>query len=59
LILMCLAVVQSGHETVLGINGMAFGGMIIASGFVLYGVTKPLRRAVVAPVASLNAVTGD
>ena len=59
LLLMCLAVVESGHETILGINGMAFGGAIMAAGVVLYAVTHPLRRSVVSPAASLNTVTGD
>jgi hypothetical protein len=38
---------------------MAFGGMIIAAGFVLYAATRPLRRSVIAPAATPNAVTGD
>ena len=59
LLLMCLAVVESGNETILGINGMAFGGMIMAAGVVLYAVTHPLRRSVVSPAASLNTVTAD
>jgi amino acid transporter len=59
LLLMSLALVKSGSETILGINGMAFGGMIIAGGFLLYAATKPLRRSVIAPAASPNAVTGD
>ena len=59
LLLMSLALVKSGSETILGINGMVFGGMIIAGGFLLYAATKPLRRSVIAPAASPNAVTGD
>jgi amino acid transporter len=59
LLLMSLAMVKSGSETILGINGMAFGGIIIASGFGLYWATKPLRRSVIAPAATPNAVTGD
>ncbi|HKW57443.1 MAG TPA: APC family permease [Candidatus Acidoferrum sp.] len=58
-LLMCLAVVQSEYETVLGINGVLFGGILILAGFVLYWATRPLRRSVVAPAASLNAVTDD
>ena len=59
LLLMCLAIVQSEHETILGLNGMLFGGMIMAAGFVLYVATRPWRKSVVAPTASLNVVTGD
>jgi len=59
LLLMSLALVKSGSETVLGINGMVFGGMIIAGGFLLYAATKPLRRSVIEAVATPNAVTGD
>jgi len=57
--LMSLAMVESGNETILGMNGMLFGGIIIAAGFILYMATKPLRRSVVVPAASLNAATGD
>jgi amino acid transporter len=59
LLLMSLALVKSGSETILGINGMVFGGMIIAGGFVLYATTKPLRRSVIEPASTPNAVTGD
>jgi amino acid transporter len=59
LLLMSLALVKSGSERILGINGMAFGGMIIAAGFVLYAATKPLRTSVITPAATPNAVTGD
>jgi amino acid transporter len=59
LALLSLAVVESGNETILGMNGMLFGGIIIAAGFILYMATKPLRRSLVAPAASLNVATGD
>jgi amino acid transporter len=59
LALMSLAVVQSESETILGMNGMRFGGIIIAAGFILYMATKPLRRSVVAPDASLNVATSE
>jgi len=59
LLLMSLAMIESERETVLGMNGLAFGGIIIAVGFVLYLATKPLRRSLIAPVATPNAVTGD
>ena len=59
LLLMSLAIVESGNETILGINGMVFGGIIIAAGFALYWGTRPLRRSVIAPVATPNAALGD
>ena len=55
-LLMGLAIVQSEHETILGISGVLFGGIIIALGFGLYAATKPLRRSLVAADASPNAV---
>ena len=59
LLLICLAMVESQKETILGINGLLFGLIIIAVGFVLYLATKPLRRSLVEPVATANAVMGD
>jgi amino acid transporter len=59
LLLMCLAVIESGHETILGMNGVLFGGIIIVAGFVLYMATRRLRRSVTAPGASLNTVLSD
>jgi len=43
LALLILAVVKSRSETVLGINGLLFGAIIIASGFVVYSVSRRLR----------------
>jgi amino acid transporter len=59
LLLLSLAMVKSESETILGINGMVFGLIIMVGGVVLYAATKPLRRAVIAPAATPNAVTGD
>ena len=59
LLLMSLAMVKSESETILGINGLVFGLIIMAGGVVLYAATKPLRRSVIAPAATPNAVTGD
>jgi hypothetical protein len=56
---MSLAMVESGSETILGMNGLVFGLIIMVGGVVLYAATKPLRRAVIAPAATPNAVTGD
>jgi amino acid transporter len=44
LALLCLALVESGHETILGMNGLLFGTLIIAAGVLLYAITRPLRR---------------
>jgi amino acid transporter len=46
LALLVLAIVKSGSETVLGINGLAFGTIIIATGFAVYAATHKLRAAV-------------
>jgi amino acid transporter len=59
LLLMSLAMVESESESVLGINGLVFGLIIMVGGILLYAATKPLRRAVIAPAATSNAVTGD
>ena len=58
-LLMCLAVVESEYETIFGINGVLFGGIIILAGFVLYWATRPLRRSVVAATASLNVAADN
>ena len=42
--LMSLALVKSGSETILGMNGLVFGGLIISAGFGLYFATAGLRR---------------
>jgi len=42
--LMSLALVKSGSETILGMNGLMFGGLIISAGFGLYFATAGLRR---------------
>ncbi|HTQ61934.1 MAG TPA: APC family permease [Candidatus Solibacter sp.] len=59
LLLMSLAMVESTKETILGISGLAFGGIIIVGGFALYWATRPLRRSVIAPAATPNAALGD
>src|SRR5208282_1537728 len=43
LALLILAVVESGNETILGINGLAFGAVIILAGFILYRSTRRVR----------------
>jgi len=52
LALLILAVVESGSETILGINGLAFGAIIIVAGVLLYMAT----RKVLAPHSSREAM---
>src|SRR5271156_289471 len=59
LLLLSLAMVESEHESVLGINGLLFGVLIIVAGVVIYWATKRLRRSVIAPAATPTAATGD
>jgi amino acid transporter len=41
--LLLLALVKSGSETVLGLNGLVFGALMIAAGFAVYFATRRLR----------------
>jgi amino acid transporter len=54
LALLLLALVKSGSETVLGMNGLLFGALIIGCGFLVYASTRKLRvtarRAPVEPI---------
>jgi amino acid transporter len=43
LALLLLAIVKSGSEKILGINGLLFGTIIIAAGFAVYAATHKLR----------------
>jgi amino acid transporter len=49
LLLLGLAVVHGGSETVLGMNGLVFGTVIIIAGFVVYLATARLRRRALRP----------
>jgi amino acid transporter len=49
LLLLGLAVVHGGNETVLGMNGLVFGLVIIVAGFVVYLATGRLRRKALRP----------
>ena len=55
LLLLSLAMVEGEHESVLGMNGLAFGALIILAGFVVYGTTGKLRKRVPEPALSENA----
>jgi amino acid transporter len=54
LLLLSLAMVEGNHETVLGMNGLLFGVVIIMFGFLTYFVTGKLKIRRTKPV-----VTGD
>ncbi len=50
LLLLSLAMFESNHETVLGLNGLVFGALIIMAGFLFYFVTDKLRIRRTKPV---------
>jgi amino acid transporter len=50
LLLLCLALVESNHETVVGVNGLLFGAIIIMAGFLIYFVSGKLRILKTKPV---------
>jgi amino acid transporter len=55
LLLLSLAMIESESETVLGLNGLAFGALIIAAGFLVYAATGKLRKHLPEPSLSENA----
>ena len=46
LLLLTLALVESESETVLGMNGLVFGALMIGAGFAVYAATRKLRTRV-------------
>jgi amino acid transporter len=50
LLLLILSIAESNHETVLGINGLLFGVIIMFSGFLIYFVTGKLKIRHTKPV---------
>ncbi len=50
LLLLLLAVAESDHETLLGMNGLLFGALIIAAGFLVYLVSGKLNVLRAKPV---------
>jgi amino acid transporter len=54
LALLSLAMVESNHETVLGMNGLVFGALIILAGFLIYFVTGKLKIRKTKPVSLEN-----
>ncbi|HEX3544897.1 MAG TPA: APC family permease [Candidatus Acidoferrum sp.] len=57
LALLMIALVQSESQSVLGINGLLFGVLIMAAGFALYASTRKLRKRLPAEVAAEVAET--
>jgi len=55
LLLLLLAVVESNHETVLGMNGLLFGALIMFAGFAVYLVSNKLRILRAKPVVAGKA----
>jgi len=55
LLLLSLAMVESEQESVLGMNGLAFGALIIVAGFVAYGTTGKLRKRLPQTALTENA----
>jgi amino acid transporter len=54
LLLLSLAMVESNQETVLGMNGLLFGALIIVAGFLVYLVTGKLKIRQTKPVVMEN-----
>jgi len=48
--LLLLALIKSGSESVIGLNGLAFGALMITSGFAVYAATRPIRKTRLSPV---------
>jgi amino acid transporter len=59
LALLSLAMVKSESETVLGINGLFFGVIIILAGFAVYGATRSLRRQASSTPVEFRSVEAD
>jgi amino acid transporter len=55
--LLFLALIKSGAETVLGMNGLVFGALMILSGFAVYGATRRLRETRQSPVMDVIEAT--
>jgi amino acid transporter len=60
LALLTLAMVESEHESILGMNGLLFGVIIIAVGIIGYAATKKLRQPMSMPsLPTEQPATGD
>jgi amino acid transporter len=54
LALLSLAMIESERETILGMNGLVFGVLIMTAGFVSYVATKKFRGRELRPVVAVN-----
>jgi amino acid transporter len=52
LLLLLLAVVESNHETVMGMNGLLFGAILMFAGFAVYFVSGKLKILRAKPVVT-------
>ncbi len=52
LALLCIAVAESESQSVLGMNGLIFGALIMAMGFGVYAATRKLRKRMLANPAA-------
>jgi amino acid transporter len=59
LALLSLAMIESEHETILGLNGLAFGLIIIAIGIIGYAATKKFRATDIKPALTPSPTAGD
>ncbi|HXY24348.1 MAG TPA: APC family permease [Candidatus Acidoferrum sp.] len=59
LLLLLLAMIESNHETVLGINGLLFGTIIMFVGFIIYFVSKKMKILKVKPVVTEEIGSGE
>src|SRR6516225_7552258 len=56
--LLLLSLVESDHETILGMNGLLFGILIILAGFILYYATRKISPRFGSPVGA-QSVAAD
>jgi amino acid transporter len=57
LALLLIAVFESESQSVLGMNGLVFGALIMAAGFVVYAATRKLRKRLAASPAAESVET--
>jgi amino acid transporter len=54
MLLLTLSVVHSEHESVLGMNGLTFGVLLVLAGIIVYYATSPFRRLLARPQPSTS-----
>jgi amino acid transporter len=57
--LLTLALIHSDHEVILGLNGLAFGGLIVVAGFAVYYATGLWRRPALEAIRTESPVQAD